>query len=77
MLFNSFEFLVFALIVIPIYFFLKHQYRWLWLLVSSCVFYMYFIPAFILVLFAVIIIDYIAAQKIFNAKQEHKKMWFF
>lgn len=74
MLFNSFEFLLFAILVIPIYYLLLHKYRWLWLLVSSCVFYMYFIPAYVLVLFAVILIDYFAALQI-AATKKHKLKW--
>lgn len=58
MLFNSFEFLVFFPIVTILYFIFQHKYRWALLLVASCVFYMAFIPAYILVLFAIIIIDY-------------------
>lgn len=75
MLFNSFEFLLFATIVIPLYFLLTHRYRWLLLLVASCLFYMYFIPVYILVLFAVIGIDYFAALQIAKATQQHKKKW--
>lgn len=75
MLFNSFEFLLFSIIVIPLYFLLAHQYRWLLLLIASCVFYMYFIPIYILILFAVIIIDYFAALQIATAPQQHKLKW--
>ncbi len=75
MLFNSLEFLIFSIIVIPLYFLLAHQYRWLLLLVASCVFYMYFIPVYVLILFAVIIIDYFAALQIARAQQAHKRKW--
>jgi alginate O-acetyltransferase complex protein AlgI len=41
MLFNSFEFLIFFLIVLVIYFLLPHRLRWIWLLVSSFFFFGY------------------------------------
>jgi len=60
MLFNSFQFLLFFPIVTIIYFLLPHKIRWLHLLLASCVFYMAFIPVYILILFAVITIDYVS-----------------
>ena len=60
MLFNSFEFLLFFPIVTLLYFLLPHKVRWLHLLAASCVFYMAFIPAYILILFFLITIDYAA-----------------
>lgn len=59
MLFNSFEFLIFFPIVTVLYFLLPHRFRWIHLLAASCYFYMAFVPAYILILFATIIIDYI------------------
>ncbi len=75
MLFNSFEFLIFFIGVTTLYFLLPHQYRWALLLVASCVFYMFFIPVYILILFFTIIIDYFAGILIENAKGNTKK-WF-
>ena len=43
------------------YFASPQRMRWLTLLVASCVFYMAFVPAYILVLFALILVDYAAA----------------
>jgi alginate O-acetyltransferase complex protein AlgI len=60
MLFNSIHFAAFFPVVTMLYFFLPHRARWLLLLVASCVFYMAFIPAYILVLFFTILIDYFA-----------------
>jgi len=60
MLFNSFHFLIFFPVVTLLYFLLPHRFRWLHLLIASCVFYMAFIPIYILILFFTIIIDYIA-----------------
>ncbi len=58
MLFNSFSFLLFFPIVTLLYYAFPHRFRWLILLVSSCVFYMAFIPVYIIILFTAIIIDY-------------------
>ena len=60
MLFNSLEFAIFFPVVAAIYFLLPLRLRTIHLLVSSCVFYMAFIPAYILILALTIIIDYTA-----------------
>ncbi len=60
MLFNSLEFALFFPIVAAVYFMLPHRLRTLHLLISSCVFYMAFIPAYILILALTIAIDYTA-----------------
>ena len=58
MLFNSAPFVFFFPIVTISYFLCPHAYRWALLLLASCVFYMWFIPQYILILFLLIIIDY-------------------
>ncbi len=58
MLFNSFEFLVFFPLVAILFFLFPHKFRWMLLLAASCIFYMAFIPAYILLLFVVILVDY-------------------
>jgi len=60
MLFNSINFIYFFVIVTTLYYALPHKWRWLALLIASCIFYMYFIPVYILILFVTIIIDYCA-----------------
>ncbi len=60
MLFNSVQFLIFFPVVTALYFVLPHKYRWAMLLAASCIFYMVFIPAYILILASTIIVDYIA-----------------
>src|SRR5258708_4138841 len=60
MLFNSAAFYLFFPIVTLAYFLLPHKYRWGWLLGASCYFYMSFVPAYILILGFVILIDYFA-----------------
>src|SRR5580700_4567388 len=75
MLFNSFAFLVFFIIVTPIYFLLPHKYRWAWLLAASCYFYMAFVPVYILILGGTIVIDYFAG--IWIAKSEGRRRKIF
>jgi alginate O-acetyltransferase complex protein AlgI len=60
MLFNSFHFLFFFIVVTILYYSLPHKNRWFMLLMASCYFYMSFIPIYILILFFTIIIDYFA-----------------
>ncbi|RYE01570.1 MAG: MBOAT family protein [Sphingobacteriales bacterium] len=75
MLFNSFEFLLFFPIVTLLYFLLPHKWRWLHLLIASCVFYMAFIPVYILILIFTIIIDYYAGIFIEQAEGRRRKWW--
>ena len=75
MLFNSFAFLVFFIIVTPVYFLLPHKYRWVWLLAASCYFYMAFVPVYILILGGTIVIDYFAG--IWISKSEGRKRKLF
>jgi D-alanyl-lipoteichoic acid acyltransferase DltB (MBOAT superfamily) len=60
MLFNSLSFLFFFPLTTLIYFLLPHQVRWIHLLACSCLFYAAFIPAYLLVLLAVISVDFAA-----------------
>lgn len=64
MLFNSCEFLLFLGVVLLLTFLVPHKYRWLILLIASCGFYMAFVPVYILILFATIVIDYWAGIRI-------------
>ena len=76
MLFNSFDFLLFFITITVLYFTIPFKFRWFLLLVSSCFFYMFFIPKYILILFFTIIIDYFAGlqlEKIQNKR--HKKVF--
>jgi len=75
MLFNSLEFLLFFVIVSAAYFLLPHRYRWILLLLSSCYFYMSFVPAYILILLFTIVTGYLAG--IYMETRPHKKRAFF
>jgi D-alanyl-lipoteichoic acid acyltransferase DltB (MBOAT superfamily) len=61
MTFASLEFVFFFPIVVALYWLTPSRMRWLLLLVASCAFYMAFIPQYILILFALIAIDYTMA----------------
>lgn len=75
MLFNSFHFLFFFIIVTLAYFLLPHKKRWLLLLVSSCYFYMSFVPIYILILGFTITVDYIAGIYIEKSKDSKRKLF--
>jgi len=75
MLFNSFNFLIFFPIVTIIYFLLPHKYRWIHLLIASCVFYCFFVPAYILILLVTIVIDYYAGINIEITEGKKRKKW--
>ena len=60
MTFNSIAFVVFLPIVVLLFYLLPHKWRWLMLLAASCVFYMWFVPKYILILLVTIVIDYTA-----------------
>lgn len=72
MLFNSFEFALFFPVVTALYFLLPHRFRWALLLAASCLFYMAFIPAYILILILTIVVDYFAAIWI-EDRPNHKR----
>lgn len=75
MLFNSFHFVFFFLIVTVLYFTIDHQWRWLLLLVSSCYFYMAFVPIYILILGFTIVVDYFAGIYIENAEGKRRQLF--
>ena len=78
MVFNSIAFLVFLPIVVVLFYLLPHKVRWLMLVVASCVFYMWFVPKYILILLATIVIDYSAGllMKRFEDQPRKKKTFF-
>lgn len=73
MLFNSFSFLVFFIIVSVLYFILPHKVRWILLLTASCIFYMAWNPALIVLIGFTIIVNYIAAIRIYNSRRKQRK----
>jgi alginate O-acetyltransferase complex protein AlgI len=73
MLFNSLHFILFFLVVTVAYFVISHQWRWLWLLVASCYFYMVFVPVYMVILGATIVIDYFAGIWIAHSQGTRRK----
>ena len=75
MLFNSFQFFLFFPIVTLIYFLLPHRFRWFHLLIASCIFYMAFIPIYVLILFFTIIVDYLAGIMIEKESGKKRRLY--
>ncbi len=72
--FNSLKFFIFFPIVTSLYFLLPHKYRWILLLAASAVFYMVFVPAYILILVFLVIVDYFVGIRLENIRPERKKV---
>jgi alginate O-acetyltransferase complex protein AlgI len=75
MLFNSLQFLLFYPFVTLLYYVLPHKHRWWWLLGASAVFYMAFVPVYLLILVFTILVDYAAGIWIENASKTRKKAY--
>ncbi len=75
MLFNSLHFILFFVVVTTAYFVISHRFGWLWLLVASCYFYMVFVPIYMVILGATIVIDYFAGILIAHS-QGKRRRWF-
>jgi alginate O-acetyltransferase complex protein AlgI len=75
MLFNSLQFLVFFPVVTLLYFLMPHRFRWLLLLVASCVFYCAFIWYYIFILFFTIGVDYVAGIYIEKSTGARRKQF--
>lgn len=68
MLFNSLSYLLFFPLVVVLYYIMAHRYRWALLLAASSVFYMAFVPAYILILYGTILLDYVIGIQLEQAK---------
>ena len=75
MLFNSVDFVIFFVVVTTLYFSLPYNKRWILLLISSCIFYMAFVPVYILILAFTIIVDYFAGIYIEKATGKRRKSY--
>ncbi len=73
MLFNSFDFLWFFPLVVIVYYILRHQYRWMWLLLASYYFYFVWEPSLVLLLFVSTCIDYFCSIYIHRARSQLQK----
>ena len=77
MLFNSWQFLLFFPVVTGAYFASPQRFRWLLLLVASCVFYAAFVPAYLGILAVVIAVDYAAGLLIARSEGRARQGWLF
>ena len=73
MLFNSFHFIVFFIIVTIGYYILPQRWRWILLLISSYYFYMCWNPIFILLIVFSTFINYIFSLAIAKEKDFKKR----
>lgn len=76
MLFNSFEFLVFFIVLVLAYYSLPHKYRWLLLLLASYFFYGFWEWHYLGLILISTVIDYLAGLGIYNSKSKGKKRSF-
>jgi alginate O-acetyltransferase complex protein AlgI len=75
MVFNSFHFAFFFIIVTTLYFALPYKRRWFLLLMSSCYFYMAFVPIYIFILGFTIVVDYFAGIYLEKTTGKKKKIY--
>jgi alginate O-acetyltransferase complex protein AlgI len=69
MLFNSIHYLVFFPIAVGVYFLLPQRWRWVWLLGTSYYFYVCWRPPYVIVLWALTLVDYVAGIQIGRAER--------
>ncbi len=74
MLFNSLQFAIFFPVVTLLYFWLPQRGRVPLLLLASCYFYMAFVPKYILILFVLILVDYLAGLLLEAAPPARRKL---
>lgn len=67
MSFISFEFIIFALIVFPLFFIIPQRHRWLFLLIVSYIFYGYWEASYLILIIFSTVVDYAVALSIDRA----------
>lgn len=70
MLFNSFNFLIFFVVVSVLYFVIPHKVRWVLLLIASYIFYMAWRPELILLIVFSTLVNYIISLKIYQSNDQ-------
>lgn len=76
MLFNSFEFIYFLIIMVVGYYLISNTYRWLWLLLGSYYFYTTSEPVLVLLLMFSTIVDYFCGLYIYKTdSKKYKKLY--
>lgn len=76
MLFNSFQFFIFYIIVVITFFSLPQRYRWMLLLCASIYFYMCWIPKYIVFLIFMILVDYFCGLGMGETKSQPIRRFF-
>jgi alginate O-acetyltransferase complex protein AlgI len=76
MLFNTLHFLLFLPVVVGLYYLLPKQFRWILIFFASCYFYMAFVPKYILILFFIILIDFISGLLIERSQKKTTRRLF-
>ena len=77
MLFSSVDFVFFFSITIVFYFILPSRFKWIWLLITSTVFYMYSKPVYIVIPIVLIAITFPSGILIEKTKNEKQKKLIF
>ena len=75
MIFNSLTYLFFLGLVVTSYWLMPHKFRISLIFISSCIFYGFWRPEFLLLMFISASIDYLAALKMINAQSISRKRW--
>ena len=75
MLFNSIDYIIFFILTVIFYYHLPYKYRWILLVIASCIFYMAFIPVYIFIKLFIVTVDYFVAIKIEESVGHRKKWW--
>jgi D-alanyl-lipoteichoic acid acyltransferase DltB (MBOAT superfamily) len=75
MSFASFDFLLFFPITTAVYFLVPWRARWVFMLLASCAFYMFFVPSYILILLFTIAVDYVAGILIESAAAGRRRLY--
>jgi len=75
LLFNSVEFLIFFSIVTVLYFLVPFKFKWVLLLAASCVFYMFFIPEYIIILGFSLTVSYFACRLMDGAQGTRRRLF--
>jgi len=73
MLFNSIEYLFFYPLVVALYFSISNKHRWIFLLLSSYIFYMFLKAEYIIILIAITLINYFIGKGLFNSESNSQR----
>ena len=76
MIFNSQEFIIFLIIVVSLFYASPHKYRKLILLVSSYIFYGWWNPTYLILIWASTLTDFFAAKSIYLSNNQKNRRFF-